>query len=159
MEDTKNINDSFNEIKIHKPKAIRLCPSSKKSAKSSLSSSTSTVNSEISINQFNGEETKETKIDLENITIEEINTDFFIYGQYLEEEECHNELYNIINSSSENGIKEKNFEKKDIKKVKRCENPLKKELEMLDNSYFGELMEELNDLCCEKEKEEGKEKN
>ena len=156
MEDTKNINDSFNEIKIHKPKAIRLCPSSKKSAKSSLSSSTSTVNSEISINRFNAEE---TKIDLENITIEEINTDFFIYGQYLEEEECHNELYNIINSSSENGIKEKNFEKKDIKKVKRCENPLKKEIEMLENSYFDELMEELNDLCNEKEKEEEKEHN
>ena len=159
MEDTKNINDSFNEVKIHKPKAVRLCPSSKKSTKNSLSSSTSTANSEISINQFNGEETKETKIDLENITIEEINTDFFIYGQYLEEEECHNELYDIINNSSENEIKEINIEKKDIKKVKRCENPLKKELEMLENSYFDELMEELNDLCCGKEKEEEKEKN
>jgi len=156
MEDTKNINDSLNEIKILKPKAVRLCPSSKKSGKNSLSSSTSTVNSEISINQFNVEE---TKIDLENITIEEINTDFFIYGEYLEEEECHNELYDIINSSSENEIKEKNCEKKDIKKVKRCENPLKKELEMLENSYFDELMEELNDLCNEKEKEEEKEKN
>ena len=155
MEDTKNINDSFNEVKIHKPKAVRLCPSSKKSKKSSLSSSTSTVNSEISINQFNAEE---TKIDLENITIEEINTDFFIYGQYLEEEECHNELYDIINNTLENEIKEKNNEK-DTKKVKRCENPLKKELEMLENSYFDELIEELNDLCNEKEKEEEKEKN
>ena len=156
MEDTKNINDSFNEVKIHKPKAVRLCPSSKKSTKSSLlSSSTSTANSEISINQFN---TEETKIDLENITIEEINTDFFIYGQFLEEEECHNELYDIINNSSENEIKEKNKEK-DAKKVKRCENPLKKELEMLEKSYFDELIEELNDLCNEKEKEEGKEKN
>ena len=155
MEDTKNINDSLNEIKIHKPKAVRLCPSSKKNGKSSLSSSTSTVNSEISINQFNVEE---TKIDLENITIEEINTDFFIYGEYLEEEECHNELYDIINSSSENEIKEENFEKKDTKKVKRCENPLKKELEMLKNSYFDELMEELNDLCNEKEKEKEEEK-
>ena len=156
MEDIKNINDSFNEVKIHKPKAVRLCPSSKKSTKCSLSSSTSTANSEISINQFNAEE---TKIDLENITIEEINTDFFIYGQYLEEEECHNELYDIINNSSENDIKEKYFEKKDTKKVKRCENPLKKELEILENSYFDELMEDLNDLCCEKENEEKKEKN
>ena len=158
MEDTKNINDSFNEVKIYKPKVVRLCPS-QKSTKSSLSSSTSTVNSELSINQFIAEETKETKIDLENITIEEINTDFFIYGQYLEEEECHNELYDIINNSSENEIKEKNIEKKDIQKVKRCENPLKKELETLENSYFDELMEELNDFCCEKEKEENKEKN
>ena len=154
MEDTKSINDSFNEVKIHKPKAVRLCPSSKKSKKSSLSSSTSTANSEISINQFNFDE---IKIDLENITIEEINNDFFLYGEYLEEEECHNELYDIINNSLENE-KEKNLEKKDTKKIKRCENPLKKELEILENSYFDELMEELNDLYCEKEKEkeEGK---
>ena len=67
MEDTKNINDSLNEIKILKPKAVRLCPSSKKSGKNSLSSSTSTVNSETSINQFNVEE---TKIDLENISLD-----------------------------------------------------------------------------------------
>ena len=134
MEDIKNINDSFNEVKIHKPKAVRLCPSSKKSTKCSLSSSTSTANSEISINQFNAEE---TKIDLENISIEEINTDFFICSQALEEEQCHEELYDIMNNSMERENKKEN-------------------LEMMSNSYFDELIDDLNDLCC-KENEEGEE--
>ena len=153
MEDTKNSNDSFSEVKIHKPKPIRLCPNSKKSNKSSLSSSTSTVNSEINSIQFNIEE---TKIDLENISIEEINTDFFICSQALEEEQCHEELYDIMNNSMEKENKKENLEKKDSLKVKRCENPLKENLEMMSNSYFDELIDDLNDLCC-KENEEGEE--
>jgi len=153
MEDIKNSNDSFSEVKIHKPKPIRLCPNSKKSNKSSLSSSTSTVNSEINSIQFNIEE---TKIDLENISIEEINTDFFICSQALEEEQCHEELYDIMNNSTERENKKENLEKKDSIKVKRCENPLKENLEMMSNSYFDELIDDLNDLCC-KENEEGEE--
>ena len=97
MEDLKNTSDSLIEAKIIKPTPIRLCPNSKKNLKSSLSSSTSTVNSEINMNQFNIEE---TKIDLENISIEEINTDFFIYSQTLEEEQCQEELYDILNKST-----------------------------------------------------------
>ena len=152
MEDTKNSNDSFSEVKIHKPKPIRLCPNSKKSNKSSLSSSTSTVNSEINSIQFNIEE---TKIDLENISIEEINTDFFMFNQALEEEQCHEELYDIINSSieKENENEEKKLEVKieikEIPKVKRCENPLKQQLEMMNDSYFDDLIDDLNDLNCE----------
>jgi hypothetical protein len=153
MEDIKNSNDSFSEVKIHKPKPIRLCPNSKKSNKSSLSSSTSTVNSEINSIQFNIEE---TKIDLENISIEEINTDFFICSQALEEEQCHEELYDIMNNSTERENKKENLEKKDSIKVKRCENPLKENLDMMSNSYFDELIDDLNDLCC-KENEEGEE--
>ena len=153
MEDIKNSNDSFSEVKIHKPKPIRLCPNSKKSNKSSLSSSTSTVNSEINSIQFNIEE---TKIDLENISIEEINTDFFICSQALEEEQCHEELYDIMNNSTERENKKENLEKKDTIKVKRCENPLKENLDMMSNSYFDELIDDLNDLCC-KENEEGEE--
>ena len=153
MEDIKNSNDSFSEVKIHKPKPIRLCPNSKKSNKSSLSSSTSTVNSEINSIQFNIEE---TKIDLENISIEEINTDFFICSQALEEEQCHEELYDIMNNSTEKENKKENLEKKDSIKVKRCENPLKENLDMMSNSYFDELIDDLNDLCC-KENEEGEE--
>ena len=153
MEDIKNSNDSFSEVKIHKPKPIRLCPNSKKSNKSSLSSSTSTVNSEINSIQFNIEE---TKIDLENISIEEINTDFFICSQALEEEQCHDELYDIMNNSMERENKKENVEKQYSLKVKRCENPLKENLDMMSNSYFDELIDDLNDLCC-KENEEGEE--
>jgi hypothetical protein len=148
MEDKKNINESFNEVKIHKPKATRLCPNSKKALKSSLSSSTSTVNSEINMNHFSVEE---TKIDLENISIEEINTDFFMCNKYLEEEQCHNELYDILNSSeNENG--EKN--KINVPKVKRCENPIKYEIEMLKSSYFDDLMDDFNELYSNQNEEE-----
>ena len=150
MEDTKNINDSLKEIKIHKPKAIRLCPSSRKALKSSLSSSTSTINSEISLNQLNIEE---SKIDLENVSLEEINNDFLIFGLSLEEEECHKELYDILNNSLENESKGEQFEKNDIHKVKRCENPLKKEIEMLEQEYFDDLIEDFNDLNSKDKKE------
>ena len=160
MEDTKNIDDSLNEIKIHKPKAVRLCPSSKKSLKkSSLSSSTSTMNSEISMNQYNIEESKK---DLENITLEEINTDFYFFGLSLEEQECHNELFDILNNSSGNESKEEHFEKKEILKIKRCENPLKKEIEMMEQSYYDELIKDFNDsynkeIKGEKDKKEKEE--
>ena len=107
----------------------------------------------MSMNQFNVEE---TKIDLENISIGEINTDFFMFNQALEEEQCHEELYDIMNNSTEKENKKENLEKKDSIKVKRCENPLKENLEMMSNSYFDELIDDLNDLCC-KENEEGEE--
>ena len=150
MEDTKIISDSLNEVKIFKPKPIRRCPVSKKSLKSSLSSSTSTANSEINMNQINVEK---TKIDFENISLEEINTDFFLCGQYLEEEECLNELFDILNNSVDHENEEENIKKKkNVHKIKRCENPLKKELEMLSVSYFDDLMEDFNEFECKQSK-------
>lgn len=98
MEDSKNVTDSQKEIKLYKPKAVRVFPKTKKSLKSSLSSSTSTLNSEINMNQNNVEE---IKVDLDNISIEEINTDFYICRQYLEEQECHDELNEIMNNLKE----------------------------------------------------------
>ena len=144
MEDKKSLDDSFTEVKIYKPVPTRLCPSSKKSLKTSLSSSTSTVNSEINMNHFNI--TEETKIDLENISLEEINTDFCLYGQYLEEEECHNELFNIMNNfSSDNEKGEKN--KINSPKVKRCKRPINTDIEMMKSSLFDDLMDDFHELC------------
>ena len=159
MEDTKSINDSFDEVIIYKPKPVKLCPSSKKSLKSSLSSSISTINSEIAFSQFNVEE---TKIYLENVSIEEINTDFLLYSQYLEEEEVHNELFDILSNPLNNKKDETNNMKKDFPKIKRCENPPEKIFEMIKVSYFDELMEDFNELCNKEnkeEKEKKKEKN
>lgn len=152
MEGSKIANDSLTEIKIYKPKAVRVYQNSKKSSKTSLSSSTSTLNSEINMNQFYGEE---TKADLENISIEEIHTDFFVYGQYLEEEECHEELNDILNNSGEN---EEASEKEGISesKIKRCENPLKTVIEDIENNYFDDLMKEIDNIYSgpNEEKEE-----
>ena len=144
MEDSKNVTDSQKEIKLYKPKAVRVFPKTKKSLKSSLSSSTSTLNSEINMNQYNVEE---IKVDLDNISIEEINTDFYICRQYLEEQECHDELNEIMNNLKEDEDKP---EKEEIcePKIKRSENPLKTEIEIenIKDSYFDELMEEISNL-------------
>ena len=152
MEDSKNVTDSQKEIKLYKPKAVRVFPKTKKSLKSSLSSSTSTLNSEINMNQYNVEE---IKVDLDNISIEEINTDFYICRQYLEEQECHDELNEIMNNLKEDEDKP---EKEEIcePKIKRSENPLKTEIEIenIKDSYFDELMEEINNLYCNKSEEE-----
>jgi len=101
MNDAKTISESFKEVKIHKPKAVRVCPK-RKIKNSPSSSSTSSSSSEKSQNHFNSEDTKNILTNLDNISIEEINNDFFIYGQNLEEEECHNELLNILNCCPEN---------------------------------------------------------
>jgi len=155
MEETNNMNNSFSEVKIIKPKPVKLCQNSKKrSLKSSLTSSTSTVNSEKNMNQNNIEE---TKIDLENISLDEINSDFFLCTQYLEEEECQNEICEILNNSIENGggdegnLKEK---EKDGVKIKRCENPLKKNLDNLTCSYFDDLIEDFNNMIFEENKKD-----
>ena len=152
MEDSKNVADSQNEIKLYKPKAVRVYQKTKKSLKSSLSSSTSTLNSEINMNQYNVEE---IKVDLDNISIEEINTDFYICRQYLEEQECHDELNEIMNNLKED---EDMPEKEEIceTKIKRSGNPLKTQIEIenIKDSYFDELMEEINNLYCNKSEEE-----
>ena len=155
MEETNNMNDSFSEVKIIKPKPVRLCQNSKKkSLKTSLTSSTSTVHSEKNMNQNNFEE---TKIDLENISLDEIESDFFLCTQYLEEEECHNEICDILNNSTgnenedEDNLKEK---EKDTTKIKRCENPLKKNLDNLTCSYFDDLIEDFNNMIFEENKKD-----
>ena len=153
MEDTNKMNNSFSEVKIYKPKPVRLYQNSKKrNLKSSLASSTSTVNSEKNMNQ---NITEETKIDLENISIDEINTDFFLYSQYLEEVDCQNEICDILNNSDENGNDDKenlNGKEKDSLKIKRCENPLKNNLDNLTCSYFDDLIEDFNNMISEENK-------
>ena len=119
MESSKVQEDSFSTVKVFKPKAIRRYKKSKKILKSSISSSSSGSKKSSEIKIFNGEE---SNIELENITIDEINNDFFLYKQKNEEEECFNELNELINSSKEN-----KKGKKSSKKIKRCKNPLEKD--------------------------------
>ena len=74
MESSKVQEDSFSTVKVFKPKAIRRYKKSKKILKSSISSSSSGSKKSSEIKIFNGEE---SNIELENITIDEINNDFF----------------------------------------------------------------------------------
>ncbi len=142
MEDQECMNDSFSEVKICKPVPVRLCQNSKKTLKGSLSSSTSTVNSEINMNSFNAEE---TKISLENIPMEEIDNDFFLFKDNLEEEECHNELYDIMNgfsSEKDKGAKTKN----NIPKIERCKKEINTDIDMFKSSFFDDMIDQLNEL-------------
>ena len=130
MESQKIQEDSFSNVKILRPKAVRRYKKTKKVLKSSISSTSSKKSSEIKI--FDGEE---TNIELDNISIDEINNDFFLYSEKNEEEECFNELCDIINAPK--NVKEK----KDSNKIKRCKNPIQTELKLLEESHFDELIQ------------------
>ena len=138
MNDIKNNDESFSGVKIIKPKAVRLCPS-RKIKKSPSSSSTSSTNSDKSQNKFNPNESKSLISNLENISIEEINKDFFKYGENLEEELCQNELLDIMNNDFDS-----DFE--NMPKIKRCKNPNEKNIEIMKDSYYNNLLNEINDL-------------
>ena len=141
MNDANKNTESFNEIKIIKPKVVRLCPS-RKIKKSPSSSSTSSSNSSHSIksqNQFIQSDSKNIFINLDNISIEEINNDFCNYQNNFEEEECQNEILNILNNDIE-------LDNENIPKIKRCKNPYKKNIELMKDSYFTNCLKELNEL-------------
>jgi len=144
MNNDKNNKESFKEIKIIRPKVVRLCPS-RKIKKSSSSSSTSSSNSERCQNQLNLNDSKNILTNLDNISIEEINNDFFNYKNILEEEQCQNELLDILNNDTDS-------DNENITKIKRCKNPYKKNLELLKDSDFNNLINEFNDLYSNQKK-------
>ena len=135
--------DFLNEIKIYKPKPRKLC-NKKTKIKSILSpfSLSNPISQKKNI-KYNKEESKMRFINFDNISIEEINKDFLIYGENMEEEECLNELWNILNNSSENNISELNNQK--IPKVKRCKNSIKeKNINFLKENNIDNLYNEIN---------------
>ena len=144
MEETKNIIEPINEIKIYRPKPKRLFPSRNSKKRSSQSSSSSSSSSEKSQIRCEMKEAKSKLTNFDNISIEEINRDFYFYGLYLEEEECQNELYNILNNSEKN-FSESNFQ--NIPKIKRCKREINEEkLEFLKDSDVDDLFNELNNI-------------
>ena len=138
MNDTKQNTESFNEVKIIKPKVVRLCPT-RKIKKSPSSSSTSSTSSQKSQNKNNSDDTKNMLIDLDKISIEEINNDFFNFGESLEEELCHNEILDILN-------KDKDVNNENLHKIKRCKNPYENNIELMKDSYFNNIKIDINDL-------------
>ena len=138
MNDTKKNEQPLKEIKIIKPKVVRLCPT-RKIKKSSSSSSTSSSNSEKSPKHFNKNEEQNILSNLDEISIEEINNDFFNYKHNLEEELCQKELLNILNNDTDS-------DNENIHKIKRCKNPYKKNLELMKDSYFNNLINDFDDF-------------
>ena len=78
----------------------------------------------------------------DNISLEEIDNDFQIYEQFIEEKECQNELWNIFNNNSE-----KNFSESIIQnnsKIKRCKNNYhEKNCEYLNECDINDLFNEM----------------
>ena len=140
MNDTKNNAGSLDEVKIYKPKPIRRCHL-KKIKKSPLSSSTSSSSSNSEKSQSHYMSDKNILSNFDNISIEEINNDFINFGENLEEELCHNELLNIINSPKNNNLGKNNENRP---KIKRCKNHYEQNVEFVKDSYYNSLMDELN---------------
>ena len=153
MEDKKEINDSFDEVIIHKPKPIRLCTQKKNKLSGSVKSTSSTSsNSEKSQMQIDSEESKMKLINFNDITIDEINNDFSMFEQYLDEEECHDELWNILNNSSEKNNSDSNY--RNYPKIKRCKNNYRqKTTEIMEKCDMDEFFNEFNNMLTEQRNE------
>ena len=144
-------------IKIFKPKAVRRCKKSKiilKKTSISSSSSGNSANSKKSteIKIFDGE-CKSTNVDLENISIDEINLDFYMYEQKSDEFDCYNELSDIMKTSKK--IKNKNMNVESSQPIKEKHNEEKEEKseenkeEIKEGETEKQIREkELSDLIC-----------
>ena len=126
--------DEVSEEKIFTPKARRLCPKQKKFKRQVSSDSTnfkfnSIKDLHISLN--------EKSLNLDKISLDEINKDFIKWSVNLEEEECYDELSNILSSSTKNS----SFESQD-KKIKKVERPKNKKVDYFDEKIFFDLISE-----------------
>ena len=131
------------EIQINRPKIRKICLDVKKSGKTSLASSTSTENSETDMNKNKSEEIKPN---FEKVTLDEINSDFCSLITNLEAEELRNEINDILSKEYK--------EEENETKIERCHNPLKMNIEKMNDSYFDDMIEELNQNESIKEKDE-----
>ena len=129
MNEKEECTESFSKVKIFKPKPVRLCPPRRKQVNQTFYPNTKKAK--------NKDKTKKKFVNLEDISIDEINKDFKIYNDKREEELCHNELLNIINNAHENK-NEKN------QKIKRCKGPNKINNEFMKDSYFSSLISDFN---------------
>ena len=110
------------EIKILIPKARRLIPNKKQHKKKISKNNKQKIGKKA--NNF-----AEKSVNLEDISLDEINNDFKALNEKSEEDLCYNELSNILSSSSDDSLSQKNL------KVKRP----KKSIHFEDNnilSYF-----------------------
>ena len=131
MKALQNSSDSVQEVKIHRPKPKRLCPSNKNSRNSSTTTISSNSNSEKFVIERN------IQSNLNEISIDEINKDFILFGQNLEDEECQNEIWNILNNSLKENLN-------DSSEIERAKNPFEKNMSYLNDAFFDNLINENN---------------
>ena len=137
MNDKIECKESFNKVKIFKPKPVRLCPPRRKQINSTITNSKMNPEKKSHKHKDKG---KKKLVNLDDISIEEINKDFKKYKDNLDEEYCHNELLYIINNANVN-INEKNKQN-----IKRCKAPNKITSEYMKDSYLSTFINEFNNL-------------
>ena len=126
-----DINDDIPEEKIYTPKARRINPQNNKfKMHKSLNSSNSCHFKSLK----NSVNSNEKSFNLDNISLEEINEDFFKWNENLDEEICYDELSNILSCST----KDCSFSSQNTinKIVKRPGGPINKNVEFFDGIDF-----------------------
>ena len=133
------------EEKIHRPKPKRLCPSNKNSTHSS---SITTISSRSISEKFDENQNQNFQPNLNEISLDEINNDFVLFYQNLEEEECQNELLNILINAKNQNFNESGCGSDEIE---RAQNPFEKNLSLLNDAFFDNLInegkKEINEDC------------
>ena len=129
--------DDVPEEKIFTPKARRLVPQKKK-----FKRTTSSDNDNVKFNSLKNSTStfNEKSLNLDKISIEEINEDFLSWSQNLEEEECFEEINNILSCST----KDCSFDSqnKKNKKIQRPICPKDKNIEFYDEQNICNLIKE-----------------
>ena len=109
--------DDISDAKIFIPKPIRKLNQQKKNKRRKKQSNL------IHESVVFSNESNNIKLDLKNISIEEINNDFMSLAPNSEEEQCFNELYSILSCFSEEKTLNINFSKSNrIKRPKNTNN-------------------------------------
>ena len=128
--------DDIPEEKIITPKARRVCPR-KKNIKRKTSSDNNNfkfITIKNSTNNLN-----EKSLNLDKISLDEINKDFSKWSQSLEEEKCYDEISNILSGS----IKDNSFDsdEKNSNKIERPNNPFFKNVEFFEEKNIDLIKE------------------
>ena len=134
--------DDVPEEKIFTPKARRLVPQKKK-----FKRTTSSDNDNFKFNSLKSSTSSfnEKSLNLDKISIEEINEDFLSWNQNLEEIECYEEINNILSCSTKDSSFDSQSKKnKKNKKIERPICPKDKNVEFYDDKIFCNLIKEFD---------------
>ena len=132
-----NKNDDEVVEKIITPKARRLFPSLR-------------LNKKFSSKRVEKMPKAQSVLNLDNISLEEINKDFLRYSQNIEDEDGQNELMNILCNSTKESSFDSQYRKKD--EIERPENPFEKNF-IFDNNdddcYYSKIIEDYKNVNLE----------
>ena len=132
-----NKNDDEVVEKIITPKARRLFPSLR-------------LNKKFSSNRVEKMPKAQSVLNLDNISLEEINKDFLRYSQNIEDEDGQNELMNILCNSTKESSFDSQYRKKE--EIERPENPFEKNF-IFDNNdddcYYSKIIEDYKNVNLE----------